>query len=67
MRAASPADNKEKELGTCPATVATDFNGAHGGRQPAAHAGPLAGSLCGGKNPGHLCAKAEQLLALRVL
>ena len=47
-----PGGHKEKELGTCPATVATDFNGAHGGRAAGRACWAVAGSLCGGTIQG---------------
>jgi hypothetical protein len=47
-----PGGHKEKELGTCPATVATDFNGAHGGSAAGRACWAVAGSLCGGKIQG---------------
>jgi hypothetical protein len=47
-----PGGHKEQELGTCPATVASDFNGAHGGKAAGRACWAVAGSLCGGKIQG---------------
>jgi hypothetical protein len=47
-----PGGHKEQELGTCPATVATDFAGAHGGKAAGRACWAVAGSLCGGKIQG---------------
>jgi hypothetical protein len=47
-----PGGHKEQELGTCPATVAGDFHGAHGGKAAGRACWAVAGSLCGGKIQG---------------
>jgi len=47
-----PGGAKEKELGTCPATMAIGFHGAHGGKAAGRACWAVAGSLCGGKIQG---------------
>lgn len=47
-----PGGHKTQELGVCPATVAQDMNGAHGGKNAGRACWAVAGSLCGGKLQG---------------
>lgn len=47
-----PGGAKAGELGICPATVAQDYHGAHGGRNAGRSCWAVAGSLCGGKVQG---------------
>lgn len=60
-----PGGKKASELGICPATVYTDLDGAHDGKNAGRACWAIAGSLCGGKVQGtyaeklHNCWKCE--------
>ncbi len=60
-----PGGNKVAELGVCPATLYTELDGAHGGRNAGRACWAIAGSLCGGKIQGtyaqklHNCWRCE--------
>ena len=47
-----PGGNKARELGICPATVYTDLDGVHDGKNAGRACWVVAGSLCGGKIQG---------------
>jgi len=60
-----PGGHKVAGLGVCPATMFTDLDGAHGGKNAGRACWAIAGSLCGGKIQGtyaqklHNCWRCE--------
>jgi hypothetical protein len=54
-----PGGQKEKELGTCPVTIAEELDGAHGGIGAGRACWAVVGSFCGGKIQGTYAAKLK--------
>jgi hypothetical protein len=54
-----PGGRKEKELGTCPVTIAEELDGAHGGIGAGRACWAVVGSFCGGKIQGPYAAKLK--------
>jgi len=50
---------KEKELGTCPAAIMRELDGAHGGKNAGRACWIVAGTMCGGKVQGSFAAKYD--------
>jgi hypothetical protein len=50
---------KEKELGTCPASVIQELDGTHGGKNAGRSCWIVAGTMCGGKVQGTFAKKYD--------